>query len=63
MLLRVKSGITDEVVCTGRKIAQTALDHLRGGHRTAVKMELEGQLLIRNSCIRVNDSSWSDYCI
>ena len=39
------------------------LDHLRGGHRSAVKMELEGQLLIRNSCIRVNDSSWSDYCI
>lgn len=39
------------------------LDHLRGGHRSAVKIELEGQLLIRNSCIRVNDSSWSDYCI
>lgn len=39
------------------------LDHLHGGHRSAVKMELEGQLLIRNSCIRVNDSNWSDYCI
>lgn len=39
------------------------LDHMKGGHRTPVKMELEGQLLIRNSCIRVSDSSWSDYCI
>ena len=39
------------------------LDRLRGGHSGIVRMELEGKLVIRNSCSSVEDSMWSDYCI
>ena len=39
------------------------LDRLRGGHSGIVRMELEGRLMIRNSCSSVEDSMWSDYCI
>lgn len=39
------------------------LDRLKGGHSGIVRMELEGKLMIRNSCSSVEDSMWSDYCI
>lgn len=39
------------------------LDRLQGGHNGIVRMELEGKLVVRNSCSRAEDSSWSDYCI
>lgn len=39
------------------------LDRLKGGHSGIVRMELEGKLVIRNSCSSVEDSMWSDYCI
>lgn len=39
------------------------LDRLKGGHSGIVRMELEGRLMIRNSCNSVEDSMWSDYCI
>ena len=39
------------------------LDRLKGGHSGIVRMELEGRLVIRNSCSSVEDSMWSDYCI
>lgn len=39
------------------------LDRLKGGHSGIVRMELEGRLMIRNSCSSVEDSMWSDYCI
>ena len=39
------------------------LDRLKGGHSGIVRMELEGRLMIRNSCSNVEDSMWSDYCI
>ena len=39
------------------------LGRLKGGHSGIVRMELEGRLMIRNSCSSVEDSMWSDYCI
>ncbi len=39
------------------------IDRLRGGHKGAVHMELEGKLVIRNSCFPVAETSWSDYYI
>ena len=39
------------------------LDRMKGGHSGIVRMELEGRLMIRNSCSSVEDSMWSDYCI
>lgn len=39
------------------------LDRMSGGHKGITKLELEGKLMIRNSCTVANESSWSDYCI
>lgn len=39
------------------------LDRMKGGHKSVVRTELEGKLVIRNSCYPVQESSWSDYCI
>ena len=39
------------------------MDRMRGGHKSVVRTELEGRLMIRNSCSGVEDSEWSDYCI
>jgi DNA-binding LacI/PurR family transcriptional regulator len=42
------------------------LDRMQGGHKGIVRAELEGSLMIRNSCMpadAVDDSLWSDYCI
>lgn len=39
------------------------LDRIRGGHKGVVRTELEGKLMIRNSCMAVGESSWSDYII
>lgn len=39
------------------------LDRIRGGHKGIVRMELEGKLMIRNSCTPVEDSRWCDYYI
>lgn len=39
------------------------LDRMRGGHRAVARLELEGKLLVRSSCYRVEDSLWSDYVI
>ena len=43
--------------------ATLKVDGLKGGHSGIVRMELEGKLVIRNSCSSVEDSMWSDYCI
>lgn len=42
---------------------QLLLDRLRGGHRSVVRLELEGKLMIRDRCAPVEESGWSDYCI
>jgi DNA-binding LacI/PurR family transcriptional regulator len=39
------------------------LDRMRGGHRGVVRTELEGKLMIRNSCASAEESGWSGYCI
>lgn len=39
------------------------VDRMSGGHKTVTKMELEGRLMIRNSCTSPSNSTWSDYCI
>lgn len=39
------------------------LDRMKGGHKSVVRTELEGKLIIRNSCTSVQESGWSDYCI
>ena len=48
---------------TGKFALYLLLDRLKGGHSGIVGMELEGRLMIRNSCSSVEDSMWSDYCI
>lgn len=39
------------------------LDRMKGGHKSVVRMELEGKLMVRNSCADVAESVWSDYMI
>lgn len=39
------------------------LDHMKGGHKGVVRTELEGKLMIRNSCTVAEESVWSDYYI
>lgn len=47
----------------GKFAMQLLLDRLRGGHRSVVRLELEGRLMIRDSCAPADESGWSDYCI
>lgn len=47
----------------GKFALHLLLDQLRGGHKSIVRMELEGKLMIRNSCSRVEETEWCDYCI
>lgn len=39
------------------------LDRMNGGHRDVVRIEMEGKLMVRNSCASVEDSGWCDYII
>ncbi len=39
------------------------IDHMKGGHKSVVRMKREGKLMIRNSCTDVDASMWSDYYI
>lgn len=39
------------------------LDRIRGGHKGTVRMELEGKLMIRNSCAALKEGGWKEYCI
>jgi DNA-binding LacI/PurR family transcriptional regulator len=39
------------------------IDRMRGGHKGVVRTELEGKLMVRNSCTSVEESGWSDYYI
>jgi sulfate transport system ATP-binding protein/LacI family transcriptional regulator/LacI family repressor for deo operon, udp, cdd, tsx, nupC, and nupG len=39
------------------------LDRMRGGHKGVVRTELEGKLMIRNSCNPIGDSEYSEYYI
>lgn len=39
------------------------LDRINGGHRSVLRVELDGSLIIRDSCIDVNNSMICDYII
>lgn len=39
------------------------LDHIKGKHKETVRIELEGRLLLRSSCYRVEDTSPPEYFI
>lgn len=39
------------------------VDRMQGGHKGVVRVELEGKLMIRDSCTTVEESKWSDYYI
>lgn len=47
----------------GKFAVYLLLDRLKGGHSTIVRTQLEGQLMVRNSCFPVEEGMWSDYCI
>lgn len=47
----------------GRFALYLLLDRIQGRHRSVVCMELEGKLMKRNSCTRVEEAGWSDYYI
>ena len=65
-LAEAKVGMADKVdqmIVDEFRRSSLLLDRLKGGHSGIVRMELEGRLMIRNSCSSVEDSMWSDYCI
>ena len=47
----------------GRFALYLLLDRIKGGHKSVVRTELEGKLMIRSSCTSVESSGWNDYCI
>lgn len=38
-------------------------DRMKGGHKSVSRVELEGRLVVRSSCSKVDDIGWCDYCI
>lgn len=47
----------------GKFAVELLLDRIRGGHKGVIRIQVEGKLMIRNSCVPVEESVWSDYCI
>lgn len=47
----------------GKFAIQILVDRIKGGHKGVVRTELEGKLMIRDSCSEVEQSVWSDYSI
>lgn len=47
----------------GKFAVNLLLDRIRGGHTSVVKMELEGKLVIRQSCTPADESGWCEYYI
>ena len=47
----------------GRLAISILLDRIRGGHTSAARIELEGKLIVRNSCMAASENAWSDYVI
>ncbi|MCF2641901.1 MAG: LacI family DNA-binding transcriptional regulator [Lachnospiraceae bacterium] len=47
----------------GKFALHLLLDRIKGGHKSVVRTELEGKLMIRSSCTSVESSGWNDYCI
>lgn len=47
----------------GRFALQLLVDRMEGKHKGNIRMELEGKLVVRNSCTAPDNGDWSDYCI
>ncbi len=47
----------------GKMAIYLLLDRLKGGHEGIIRTEVQGKLMIRNSCTPVEQSVWSDYSI
>lgn len=47
----------------GKFAVYLLIDRMRGGHKSVVRTELEGKLMIRNSCSATEKTGWCDYCI
>lgn len=47
----------------GKFTLNLLLDRMEGGHKGVVRTEMQGKLMIRNSCTSVEESTWSEYCI
>lgn len=47
----------------GKFALQLLLDRIRKGHKTVLKLEMECQLVVRESCAPVRENGWNDYCI
>lgn len=47
----------------GRFALSLLVDRMKNGHTGIVRTELEGKLMIRNSCMHVDQNNWTDYVI
>ena len=47
----------------GRFALRLLVDRMEGRHKGNIRMELEGKLVVRNSCTAPANGGWSDYCI
>lgn len=47
----------------GKFALHLLLDRMRNEHKSVVRLELEGKLMIRNSCTRVDNGGWVEYYI
>lgn len=47
----------------GKFAVSILLDRIRGGHTSVVRLELEGKLVVRESCGRVDEMYFNDYVI
>lgn len=47
----------------GRLAVKLLIDRIRGEHTSVIRMELEGRLIIRQSCTPVDESRWCEYYI
>lgn len=45
----------------GKFAVELLLDRIQNGHRSVITMELEGQLMVRESCVDINDSNMTCY--
>lgn len=66
-----ESQYTDPILTTyslpkesmSRAVVLVLLDRLKGGHKNLMSVEIEGELLIRESCHSVEDTSLTEYYI
>lgn len=47
----------------GKFAVYLLLDRIRGGHKSVVRTELEGKLMVRSSCTKADEGGWCEYYI